>query len=233
MPVLVRRRAVEVVGMPRTADGVMTLRVRTRVAGALSVRVDSRSQTVEGPGRIEAAARSRPGHDRAARAAHAAPQAEAGPTTLRVSACAGSCWCRRSRRVRPPRARRRAPCARSRTRAPPAAGARPDRTSAARPRRRPAAGRRYEQALEERVDRGIAAVAVDVGDGRDEAADLDLDAGLLAQLAPHALLERLARRNEAARHVPEAEERLDARRASSTRPSASSRIAPAVGFGFR
>ena len=43
------RHAVELVGVPRTAGGVMTLRVRTRAAGALSVRVDSRSQTVAVP----------------------------------------------------------------------------------------------------------------------------------------------------------------------------------------
>jgi hypothetical protein len=49
VPVVVRRRAVELVGAPRTAGGVMTVRVRTRVAGALSLRVDSRSQTVAVP----------------------------------------------------------------------------------------------------------------------------------------------------------------------------------------
>jgi hypothetical protein len=47
--VLVRRRAVEVVGAPQIADGVMTLRVRTRVAGKLSLRVDSRSRTISVP----------------------------------------------------------------------------------------------------------------------------------------------------------------------------------------
>ena len=45
VPVLVRRRAIELVGAPRVAGGVMTVRVLTRVAGALSLRVDSRSQT--------------------------------------------------------------------------------------------------------------------------------------------------------------------------------------------
>lgn len=47
--VLVRRRAVEVIGAPQIADGVMTLRVRTRVAGKLSLRVDSRSRTISVP----------------------------------------------------------------------------------------------------------------------------------------------------------------------------------------
>jgi hypothetical protein len=46
VPVLVRRRAVQLVGVPHTVGGVMTLRVLTRAAGRLSVRVDSRSQTV-------------------------------------------------------------------------------------------------------------------------------------------------------------------------------------------
>jgi hypothetical protein len=47
--VVVRRRAVELIGVPRVFDGVMTLRVRTRVAGKLSLRVDSRSRTVAVP----------------------------------------------------------------------------------------------------------------------------------------------------------------------------------------
>ena len=47
--VLVRRRAVELIGAPRIVDGVMTLRVRTRVAGRLSLRVDSRSRTIAVP----------------------------------------------------------------------------------------------------------------------------------------------------------------------------------------
>jgi hypothetical protein len=47
--VLVRRRAVEIVGTPRVVDGVMQVRVRTRAAGALSLRVDSRSRTVSVP----------------------------------------------------------------------------------------------------------------------------------------------------------------------------------------
>jgi hypothetical protein len=47
--VLVRRRAVELIGPPKIADGVMTMRVRTRVAGKLSMRVDSRSRTIGVP----------------------------------------------------------------------------------------------------------------------------------------------------------------------------------------
>jgi hypothetical protein len=47
--VLVRRRAVEVVGTPRVADGVLQVRVRTRAAGSLSLRVDSRSRTLSVP----------------------------------------------------------------------------------------------------------------------------------------------------------------------------------------
>jgi len=47
--VIVRRRAVELIGPPQVVDGVMTLRVRTRVAGKLSLRVDSRSRTIDVP----------------------------------------------------------------------------------------------------------------------------------------------------------------------------------------
>ncbi len=47
--VVVRRRAVELIGAPRVADGVMTLKVRTRAAGKLSLRVDSRSRTIAVP----------------------------------------------------------------------------------------------------------------------------------------------------------------------------------------
>jgi hypothetical protein len=46
IPVLVKRRAVEIAGIPHTAGGVMTVQVRTRLPGSLSLRVDSRSQTV-------------------------------------------------------------------------------------------------------------------------------------------------------------------------------------------
>jgi hypothetical protein len=46
IPVMAEQRAVVLAGVPRTAGGVMTVRVRTRLAGSLSVRVDSRSQTV-------------------------------------------------------------------------------------------------------------------------------------------------------------------------------------------
>jgi PKD domain len=47
--VLVRKRAVEVVGPPVVADGILRVRVRTRTAGKLSVRVDSRSRTITVP----------------------------------------------------------------------------------------------------------------------------------------------------------------------------------------
>jgi hypothetical protein len=47
--VLVRRRAVELTRSPTIVDGVMTVRVRTRVAGKLSMRVDSRSRTIDVP----------------------------------------------------------------------------------------------------------------------------------------------------------------------------------------
>jgi PKD domain len=43
--VVVRRRAVELVGAPSITDGVMELTVRTRAAGKLFLRADSRSQT--------------------------------------------------------------------------------------------------------------------------------------------------------------------------------------------
>ena len=51
--VIVRRRAVELIGSPRIADGVMTLKVRTRVAGRLSLRVDSRSRTMAVPASVK------------------------------------------------------------------------------------------------------------------------------------------------------------------------------------
>jgi hypothetical protein len=47
--VIVRRRAVEVVGTPRVADGVLQVTVRTRTAGTLLLRADSRSQTIRVP----------------------------------------------------------------------------------------------------------------------------------------------------------------------------------------
>lgn len=47
--VLVRKRAVELTAPPAVFDGVMRIRVRTRVAGKLFVRVDSRSRTITVP----------------------------------------------------------------------------------------------------------------------------------------------------------------------------------------
>ena len=47
--VLVRKHALELLGVPRVANGVMSLLVRTRVAGNLTLRVDSRSQTIAVP----------------------------------------------------------------------------------------------------------------------------------------------------------------------------------------
>ena len=60
--VIVRRRAVELIGSPRIADGVMTLKVRTRVAGRLSLRVDSRSRYAGRAGQREGADAAHPGH---------------------------------------------------------------------------------------------------------------------------------------------------------------------------
>jgi hypothetical protein len=47
--VLVRRRAVELLGAPRVVDGVLQVRVLTRVEGMLFLRADSRSQTIDVP----------------------------------------------------------------------------------------------------------------------------------------------------------------------------------------
>jgi len=47
--VMVLRRAVEVVGTPRVVDGVLQVTVRTRAAGRLLLRADSRSRTVTVP----------------------------------------------------------------------------------------------------------------------------------------------------------------------------------------
>ena len=50
----------------------MTVRCLTRVAGKLSLRVDSRSRTIDVPADLDAADAAHPGHDRPARAPHAA-----------------------------------------------------------------------------------------------------------------------------------------------------------------
>ena len=47
--VLVRKHALELLDVPHIANGVMSLLVRTRVAGNLTLRVDSRSQTIAVP----------------------------------------------------------------------------------------------------------------------------------------------------------------------------------------
>ncbi len=47
--VVVRRRAVELMGVPQVFDGVLQLRVRTREAGTLLLRADSRSHTMTVP----------------------------------------------------------------------------------------------------------------------------------------------------------------------------------------
>jgi PKD domain/Bacterial Ig domain len=52
--VLVHQPAVEMMGAPRVEDGVMQVRVRTRVAGKLKFRVDSRSQTISVPAGLHA-----------------------------------------------------------------------------------------------------------------------------------------------------------------------------------
>jgi hypothetical protein len=49
LKVVVRRRALEFVGVPEIVDGVMQVTVRTRAAGKLLLRADSRSQTVTVP----------------------------------------------------------------------------------------------------------------------------------------------------------------------------------------
>jgi len=49
MHVLVRRRAVELLKPPQTVNGVISVFVRTRVAGRLTLRVDNRSQTISVP----------------------------------------------------------------------------------------------------------------------------------------------------------------------------------------
>src|SRR5205814_1899731 len=77
---------------------------------------------------------------------------------------------------------------------------------------------REQPALVERVDRRVPGRPVTVGHAEDETTDCDLHPGLLAQLAPDALLERLARLDESARRVPEAEERLDATAAEQHAP---------------
>ncbi|MDX6572684.1 MAG: hypothetical protein QOC86_1840, partial [Gaiellales bacterium] len=47
--VIVRRRAVELVGAPRIVDGILQVTVHTRAAGKLLFRADSRSQTLHVP----------------------------------------------------------------------------------------------------------------------------------------------------------------------------------------
>jgi hypothetical protein len=49
MRVMVLRRAVEVVGAPKVIAGVLQVTVRTRTAGQLLLKADSRSQTIRVP----------------------------------------------------------------------------------------------------------------------------------------------------------------------------------------
>ena len=49
MKVVVRRHAVEIVGTPDVGDGVIQVTVRTRAAGKLVLRADSRSRAVRVP----------------------------------------------------------------------------------------------------------------------------------------------------------------------------------------
>jgi hypothetical protein len=49
MKVIVRRHAIEVVGAPQVVDGVLEVTVRTRAAGKLMLRADSRSQPIRVP----------------------------------------------------------------------------------------------------------------------------------------------------------------------------------------
>jgi hypothetical protein len=49
MKAVVLRRAVEVVGAPKVVDGVLQVTVRTRAAGLLLLKADSRSQTIRVP----------------------------------------------------------------------------------------------------------------------------------------------------------------------------------------
>jgi hypothetical protein len=49
LTVIVRRRAVEIVGTPSVADGVLQVTVRTRAAGTLLLKADSRSQPLRVP----------------------------------------------------------------------------------------------------------------------------------------------------------------------------------------
>jgi hypothetical protein len=49
MKVVVLRRAVEIVGAPKVIDGVLQVTVRTRAAGQLLLKADSRSQTIKVP----------------------------------------------------------------------------------------------------------------------------------------------------------------------------------------
>ena len=76
MKVVVRRRAVELVGAPEVVDGVLQVTVRTRAAGKLLLSADSRSQTISVPAGLTRADAAHPGHDRPARPADAAPDAE-------------------------------------------------------------------------------------------------------------------------------------------------------------
>ena len=141
MKVVVLRRAVEVVGAPKVIDGVLQVTVRTRAAGQLLLKADSRSQTIKVPAGltrqtlhiqvttgplVRLTLRITPNKKTPSLQGADHPPARDGLAAL-------------SRLATP--ARPRAPCARTRTRAPRPRAARPARTSAARPRRRRAAAR--------------------------------------------------------------------------------------------
>ena len=139
--VVVRRRAVEVVGAPDIADGVMTLRVRTRRRGQASFARGQPFADDPVPSASPADA-AHPGHDRSARAAQLRLRPGEGDQARPASPCAGSYSSRRRQPARHSRARRRARAhalerellgTRQRIRR---------RTSGARPRRRPAGDRR-------------------------------------------------------------------------------------------
>ena len=69
---------------PSITDGVMELTVRTRAAGKLFLRADSRSQTSGVPAGLDVADAAHPGHDGPARTADAPPHAEQEIAPLRV-----------------------------------------------------------------------------------------------------------------------------------------------------
>ena len=99
--VIVRRRAVELVGTPRVVDGVMSCACARASPGALSLRVDSRSQTITVPAGLKLRRCSiQVTTGPLVRLSLRLKPSKATASCSRRSPCAGSCSSRRSQPAR-------------------------------------------------------------------------------------------------------------------------------------